>query len=105
MSLVAWLIRRTSRALGGDYAAALEETLARRLEDARAVGCRERLRVLGRELAGLMAVVVSDGWRRARERRRQRRCDAAWKAGRMEGLALEVRQSARRLLKSPIFSL
>ena len=82
-----------------DYGAAMEETFARRMVDARALVllavATVWLRELGGRLAsapGLRSLVGSGG------RGRQRQLESRWKAGPMEGMALEVRQAARRLL-------
>src|SRR5262245_36941046 len=104
MRLHVWLIRRGLGSLGAEYGAAIEETLAQRLADARSLGRWALARTWLRELTSLTALAASERCARARVARRQRAIDATWKAGVMDGVFLEVQHALRRLRRSPIFS-
>jgi predicted permease len=94
------LLRLCPGSIHRDFGAAMEEMFARRLADARNAG-RWRLGIFWlREIAGLAGVAVSERFEQHGQRRRR----ARWKAGRMDRMTLEIRQAARRLLKSPAFT-
>ena len=106
MRLYRWLLQRCPRALRAEYAAAMEETCARRLKDARGVSWLRYLFVFARELFGITGLVVTERLgSAARERARRRRLQQRERAGLMDGIILELRQAARRLIGSPVFTL
>ena len=100
-ALLAWC----PPSLRDEYGAAMVEMCAARLADARRAGLARVVRVWLREVAGLAAIVWSERVGAARVRRRQHQLDMRWKAGLMEGTAIEIRQAARRLMRSPVFTL
>ena len=79
----------------------MEEMFARRLADARASGRRARL--WRREMLGLLALAVSERWRGGTGAARTH--EHIHKAGRMDRMSQELRHAARRLLRSPGFTL
>jgi putative ABC transport system permease protein len=84
----------------------MEETFARRLNDARASGFWTSVRVCGRELAGLIGLLLSERFGTpARLRRQRQRIQSRGKAGRMDAVGREIRHAARRLVRSPAFTL
>jgi predicted permease len=84
----------------------MEETFARRLKEARAAGFWTFVRVCGRELTGLIGLLLSERWSAAaRLRRERRRAVSRVKAGHMDLMAQEIRQAARRLVRAPAFTL
>src|SRR5229473_1909052 len=104
--LYRWLIRLSPAALRREYGAAMEETLARRLNDARASGFRTSVRICGRELAGLIGLLLSERWGApARLRWQRQQIQSRVKAGRMDAVGREIRHAARRLVRSPAFTL
>jgi hypothetical protein len=106
MRLYRWLLWLCPAALRREYGAAMEETFARRLADARRAGGWRFAQVWRRELAGVLALAVSERWGAAARARRQRhRMYSGQKAGRMDAMAQEIRHAARRLWRSPAFTL
>lgn len=104
--LYRWLTRLAPLFLRREYGAAMEETFARRLNDARGLGFWKSVRVCGREMAGLIGLTVSERWGAvARLRWQRQRAQRRRKAGRMDGLTQEIRQAARRLVRAPAFTL
>jgi putative ABC transport system permease protein len=86
-----------------DFGAAMEEAFERRLEDARARGMRRCAVVCVREVAGLLAVAVSEraaAWMHGRRTAEDQR-----RMGRMDRITQELRHAGRRLLRSPAFTL
>jgi predicted permease len=146
-----WFLRLCPSAFRRAYGAAMEDTFARRLADARGQGAWRRAHVWRRELAGLVALAVSERWRgrqdqqkrlrphraedmqirgevsasargggaafamlrRAspklaaimRERRRGAPPQLEKKKARMDVIGQEIRHAARRLRRSPAFTL
>src|SRR5206468_4639041 len=101
-----WLIRLAPAALRREYGAAMEETFARRWNDARSSGFWTSLYICGRELAGLIGWLLSDRWGApARLRWQRQQIQAAGKAGNMDGFGREIRHATRRLVRSPAFTL
>jgi putative ABC transport system permease protein len=90
------LVRLCSSSLRRDYGAAMEETFARRLADARTAGTSRHLRLLLRELTAVIALALSD---------RVDRVNRVRKDLTMTAFARELRHAARRLLRSPAFTL
>jgi predicted permease len=101
MLLYRLLLRLCPARMRREYGAAMEEMFARRLEDARASGRRARL--WKREMLALLALAVSERWRGGADAARTN--DTIQKAGRMDRMSLELRHAARRLLRSPAFTL
>jgi len=100
-----WLLRLSPHALRRDYGAAMEEMFARRMADAARSGPWRRTYVLCRELAGLLVLAISERFgAAARMRRRRRHALSSPKAGIMDVLAQEIRQAARRLVRTPLFT-
>jgi predicted permease len=97
MRVYRWLLRLAPAPLRREYGAAMEEMFARRLADAGGIGVWRRGRVWRRELLGLIAFALSE---RCRHRMHARR-----KAGYMDGIAREIRQATRRLVRTPVFTL
>jgi putative ABC transport system permease protein len=84
----------------------MEETFARRLSDARGAGVWRRGCVWRRELAGLLALAVSERWNAAgRAPQRPFSMESGRKAGPMDVMAREIRHAGRRLARSPAFTL
>src|SRR6266516_55723 len=100
------LIRLCPAAMRREYAAAMEETFARRWNDARASGFWTSVRVCGRELAGVIGLLLAEHWGApARLRQQRQRTQSKGKAGRMDVVGREIRHAARRLVRSPAFTL
>jgi predicted permease len=84
------------------YGDAMEETWDARVRAARGAG---RAGLIAREFATLVALAWSERFdARARARRRRQRSLDGTKAGLMDTLGQEIRQAARRLLRSPAFT-
>ena len=106
----------------------MEEMFARRLAEARRAGASRQAHVWCRELSGLLGLAISERWRRAgpanrlrpgygghepghdfshssARMRRQQRIHSGPKAGIMDTTAQEIRQAARRLVRTPVFTL
>jgi predicted permease len=92
------LLRLCPGAIHRDFGAAMEEMFARRLADVGNAGRWRLGRFWLREIAGLAAVAVSERWAYRRGHH------ARLKAGRMDRLGLEIRHAARRLARSPAFT-
>lgn len=106
MRFYRFLLRLCPASLRNEYGAAMEKTFARRLADGRALGVWRRAQLWRRELTSVAVLAASERYgRAARERQRRRVYAARWKAGRMDGMALEIRQATRRLARSPMFTL
>jgi len=104
--LYRWLIRLAPAALRREYGAAMEETFARRWNDAQASGFWASVRICGRELAGLIGWLFAERWgATARLQRQRQRTQSRGKAGRMDTVGREIRHAARRLVRSPAFTL
>ena len=100
-----WLLRLSPHALRRDYGAAMEEMFARRMADAARSGPWRRTYVLCRELAGLLVLAISERFGAAsRMRRRRQHALSSPKAGIMDVLSQEIRQAARRLIRTPLFT-
>jgi predicted permease len=96
--LLLWLCPSSLRR---EYGAAMEETLALRVTEARGGGFRTRARLWRRELLALLALAVTERW----PSWNARTSDSERKAGRMDAVSEEIRHAARRLTRSPAFSL
>jgi predicted permease len=104
--LYRWLIRLAPAALRREYGAAMEETFTRRLNDARASGFWTCARVCGHEFIGLIGLLLSEWWGApARLQWQRQRTQSRGKAGRMDTVGREIRHAARRLVRSPAFTL
>jgi putative ABC transport system permease protein len=86
MRLYRWLLRLCSPWFAREYGAAMEETFARRLADARRISRGRVAWVWQREIAGLLVVGI-------------------YKVGNMEAMVQETSQAAHRLWRSPAFSI
>jgi putative ABC transport system permease protein len=104
MRLYRWLVRLSSPALRRDYGAAMEETFAERLRDARRFGRRHVTRVWTREIAGLVVLAITDRWERAPKGRRPF-TPAETRASLMDRISQDIHHAGRRLLRSPAFTL
>ena len=83
----------------------MEEMFARRMADAARSGTWRRMYVLCRELAGLLVLALSERFGAAARMRRQRqRLLSCPKAGTMDVTIQEIRQAARRLVRTPLFT-
>src|SRR5713101_3847046 len=104
--LYRWLIRLSPAALRREYGAAMEETFARRWNDARASGFWASVHICGRELAGLIGWLLSERWGApARLRWQRQQIQSRGKAGHMDAAGREIRHATRRLVRSPAFTL
>src|SRR2546425_7929880 len=103
--LYRWLIRLSPAALRREYGAAMEETFARRWNDARASGIWTSVRICGRELAGLIGWLLSERWGATARLRRRQRIQSRGKAGCMDAVGREIRHASRRLVRTPAFTL
>jgi predicted permease len=84
----------------------MEETFAHRWNDARALGFWTSVRICRRELAGLIGLLLSERCgASARLRWQRQRTQSREKAGRMDAVGREIRYAARRLVRSPAFTL
>ena len=101
MRIYRWLLWLCPRPFRREYGPAMEEAFALRVADARGVGIRGRVRLWRRELAGLLALAVTERW----GVRRRPPLDAGRKAERMDAMRQEIRHAARRLARSPAFTL
>ena len=105
MRLYQWLLRLSPHSLRRDYGAAMEEMFARRMAEAGQAGMSRQAYVLCRELAGLLVLALSERFgNTARMRRRRQQLLSGPKAGMMDVLAQEIRQAARRLVRTPLFT-
>ena len=106
MWLYRWFLRLSPEALRREDAVAMEEMFARRLTEARRAGIWRRACLWWRELTGLLVLAVSERCGpAARMRRRQQRMLSGPKAGVMDTTVQEIRQAARRLVRTPVFTL
>ena len=97
-----WLLRLVAPSLSRAYGDAMEDMLGAKLHAARGL-CR--IRAWLREFATLGVLGWSERFSvRERAARRRRRELARMKAGLMDNLGQEVRQAARRLWRSPAFT-
>jgi putative ABC transport system permease protein len=106
MRLYRWLLRLSPEDLRREYGAAMEEVFARRLAEARQAGDWRPLYVWGRELAGLLMLAISERVDpAARMRRKREQMLSRPKAGLMDTATQDIRQAARRLVRTPLFTL
>src|SRR6185503_16805880 len=106
MWLYRWVLRVCPGAFRRDYGAAMEEMFARRIAYARRVGVVRTAYVWCRELAGLLALIASERWdASARRRGRYQQMQSRPQVGMMELSAQEIRHAARRLARTPLFTL
>jgi hypothetical protein len=106
LRLYGWLIRLSPGAVRREYGAAMEETFARRWNDARATGFWTSVRMCGRESVGMIGWLLSERCAApARLRWQRQHMQPGVKAGRMDAVAREVRHAARRLVRSRAFTL
>jgi putative ABC transport system permease protein len=96
VAIPSWLLRVFPPDVRREYGAALEEMYARRLSDASASGRWRLVQAWRREATSLVVFGISERYRRHRVARR--------KAGRMDTLWQETRLAARRLVRTPGFS-
>jgi putative ABC transport system permease protein len=83
----------------------MEEMFARRIAEAALSGPWRGSYVYCRELTGLLVLAISERFgATARMRRRRTRALSGPKAGIMDVLAQEIRQAARRLVRTPLFT-
>ncbi|HVQ16736.1 MAG TPA: ABC transporter permease, partial [Vicinamibacterales bacterium] len=105
MRIYRWLLRLSPEALRRDYGAAMEDMFARRLTEARRRGAGYVAHVWGREVAGLLALALSERFGAvARTRHRQQRRLSRPKAGVMDVTTQEIWQATRRLARTPLFT-
>ena len=100
-----WLLRLSPEALRRTYGASMEDMFARRLAEARRQGIRRLAHLWVRELASLLVLAVTerfDGPQRARYQQQQL---SRPKAGMMDVTTQEIWQAARRLVRTPLFTL
>jgi putative ABC transport system permease protein len=105
MRLYQWLLRLSPHSLRRDYGAAMEEMFARRIAVAALSGPWRRTYVYCRELTGLVVLALSERFgATARMRRHRQYALSGPKAGIMDVIAQEIRQAARRLVRTPLFT-
>jgi putative ABC transport system permease protein len=105
MLIYRWLLRLAPHPLRRDYGPAMEEMFARRMAEARRSGPWRRAYVCSRELAGLIALAMSERiGRTARLRRHRQRLLSHPQARTMDITAQEIKHAARRLVRTPLFS-
>src|SRR5207247_603778 len=63
------------------------------------------VRICGRELAGLIGWLFAERWGAAARLRRRQRIQSRGKTGHMDAVGREIRHAARRLVRSPAFTL
>jgi predicted permease len=97
MRVYRWLLRLVPAPLRREYGDAMEEMFVRRLADTRGFGVWRRGNIWRRELLGLIAFALSERYRQRMQIRR--------KAGHMDGIGQQMRQAARRLVRTPAFTL
>jgi putative ABC transport system permease protein len=99
------LLRLSPSSLRRDYGAAMEEMFARRMAEAQQAGRSRQAYVCLRELTGLLVLPISERFGAAARMRqdRQRRLSGP-KAGIMDVTIQEIRQAARRLIRTPLFT-
>lgn len=99
------LLRLSPPALRRDYGAAMEEMFARRMTEAKQAGRARQAYVCIRELTGLLILPLSERFgAAARMRRARQRSLSGPKAGVMDVTIQEIRQAARRLVRTPLFT-
>jgi predicted permease len=100
------LLRLSPHTLRRDYGAAMEEMFARRMAEARQAGRARQAYVCLRELTGLLVLPISERFgAAARMRRAHQRRLSGPKAGIMDVTIQEIRQAARRLVRTPVFTM
>ena len=105
MRLYQWLLRLSPPSLRRDYGAAMQEMFARRMAEAKRSGLSRQAYVCMRELTGLLALALSERFGAAARMRWQRQHALSGpKAGMMDITAQEIRQAARRLVRTPLFT-
>jgi predicted permease len=90
MQVYKWVLRRCPRWLQDEYGKAMEETYARRVADARRFGRARVTRVWLREISGVAWLALTT---------------TSDESGGMDGMGQEFRQAARRLRRSPAFTI
>jgi putative ABC transport system permease protein len=102
MRIYRWLLWFSPKTLRRDYGEAMEETFAQRLSDARGGSSWRTMRLWWCELTGLLSLAVSEYWSAVT---RERDGFSRAKGRSMDGIGREIRHAARRLVKSPTFTL
>jgi len=102
MTLYRWLLRLCPPRLRRECGSAMEETFARRMEDARQVGRWRAARVWRREIVGLMVVAVSEWWSATHPPHLHHEQRPG--IGGTDRIGQELRFAARRLRRSPGFA-
>src|SRR5262249_54160760 len=100
MRIYRWLLRLCPAALRRDYEAAMVDTFVLRLADARRAGAWPYMRVWSRELSSVLALAIVE-----RIFRRSAFSHHQTPRGRMETISQDLQQAARRLVRSPAFTL
>jgi putative ABC transport system permease protein len=105
MRMYRWLLRLSPSSLRRDYGSAMEEMFARRMAEAREASMSRQAYVCCREMVGLLALALSERFGAAtRMRRHRQRARSGPKAGMMDVTVQEIRQAARRLIRTPLFT-
>ena len=105
MWIYRFLLRLSPPSLRREYGAAMEEMFARRLAEAKQLGRARQAYVCIRELSGLLVLPFSERFgAAARMRRARQRRLSGPKAGIMDVTIQELRQAARRLARTPLFT-
>jgi putative ABC transport system permease protein len=83
----------------------MEEAFLRRLEAARQIGFQRVVRLWRRELVGLVNLAITERWRQIAHPPLPQHLPVQRRAGVMDGFRREIRQAARRLLRTPAFTI
>jgi putative ABC transport system permease protein len=96
MRLYRWLLRLSPPEVRREYGAAIQDMFARRIADARVLGRWRLVQTWRRELISLVAFGIGERYRRRHAARR--------KADHVDTIWQETRLAARRLVRTPTFS-
>ena len=104
MRMYRWLLRLSPEVLRRTYGAAMEDMFARRLAEARRQGSRPLAHLWVRELTSLLVLAVTERFDAPQRARYQQQLSRP-KAGMMDVTTQEIWQAARRLVRTPLFTL
>jgi predicted permease len=105
MRMYRWLLRLSPERLRRTYGASMEDMFARRLAEARREGAWRLTHLWARELTSLLVLAVTERFDAPRRARYQQQQLSRPKAGMMDVMTQEIWQAARRLARTPLFTL
>jgi predicted permease len=105
MRMYRWLLRLSPERLRRTYGASMEDMFARRLAEARREGAWRLTHLWARELTSLLVLAVTERFDAPRRARYQQQQLSRPKAGMMDVTTQEIWQAARRLVRTPLFTL